>query len=695
MQRRFGFRSFREGQRESIEASLAGRDLLVVMPTGSGKSLCFQLPALLTPGYVLVVSPLIALMKDQVDQLADNGIPAATVHSGLAFEDKREIAARLDRGELELLFVAPERFRLRRFIEYLKRNPPSRLVIDEAHCISQWGHDFRPDYRRLGGVAQALGGLPVSALTATATPEVRDDIREQLGLRNPVEILTGFDRPNLCLSVLPAPTRADKDRLATELVQNTEGTCLVYAASRRSVEALATHFAGQGIEALAYHAGLGDARRSEIQDEFMRGETAVLVATNAFGMGVDKPDIRLVLHFDMPGSLEAYYQEAGRAGRDGEPARCVLLGHAGDYRLQRFFVDNANPSLELIHRLFRTLSAHCADGAFTLELDALGHEFRQDSDGALRTALRFFARRNCIELVGNSILLDPKQMPSSCPVVPDELAAKRRRDENRLARMIDYSRAMRGCRFDRIRAYFLGKPGQPCGSCDLCTGAGQTTRRLTSAELERLRAVLSVVRDLDYRFGPHRIVKILVGSKGSEVRGPGLDRLAGYAALSLENETSIRDLISYLEAFGFVELVPFASNDGSRTGNLIGITAKGRRLLAGEIEPELPDPPQPRNRRGVLQPKPKPTATPVDLTDVPEELCEILQRFRGELATREGKPAYVFFSNATLVEIARRTPSSRAEFLEIPGLGEKRWDTFGPSLLAALSEWKGNRTLGA
>jgi ATP-dependent DNA helicase RecQ len=355
----FGFEDFREGQREVIGAILEGHDTVVVMPTGGGKSLCYQLPALMLEGATVVVSPLIALMKDQVDALHARNLPATFINSSIDFEEQRARINGVRQGLYKMVYVAPERFRSAHFVEALKSAHISLFAIDEAHCISSWGHDFRPDYLRLRASIESIGRPQTIALTATATPYVRADIIEQLALREPRAFVSGFDRPNLSISVVH--TQKEREKIAhvkaLAAADGGTGSGIIYTSTRKSVEQVTGRLKSAGLNVVAYHAGMEDAARVTAQDDFMSGRAQMIVATNAFGMGIDKPDIRFVTHYHLPGSIEAYYQEIGRAGRDGLPSRCVLLFNYADKRTQDYFIEGSYPPPETIARVYESLVA--------------------------------------------------------------------------------------------------------------------------------------------------------------------------------------------------------------------------------------------------------------------------------------------------------------------------------------------------
>ncbi|MEE2641920.1 MAG: ATP-dependent DNA helicase RecQ, partial [Planctomycetota bacterium] len=352
---RFGIRAFRQGQRDVIESLFAGMDALCIMPTGGGKSLCYQFPSVVREGTTLVVSPLIALMKDQVDSLQALGINAACINSAQTAEEQGQTLRELAAGSLDLLYVAPERLRSSRFADAVQQTEIQLLAIDEAHCISQWGHDFRPDYARLGKLRERIGKPQTIALTATATGDVQEDISRQLQLEQPRVFVTGFSRDNLALNVAhPASIQDKNDRLSAFLDAH-QGSGIVYASTRKKCEEISAFLSGQGRKFGFYHGGMMPEDREQVQDEFMSGKLDVIVATNAFGMGIDKPDIRFVVHYNIPGTLEAYYQEAGRAGRDGQPAECLLLFSSGDRFIQEFFIENAYPSRKMVEQVYEYL----------------------------------------------------------------------------------------------------------------------------------------------------------------------------------------------------------------------------------------------------------------------------------------------------------------------------------------------------
>jgi len=371
LRRHFGFEDFRRGQAEVVDAALADRDVLVVMPTGSGKSLCYQLPALMRDDLTLVVSPLVSLMQDQVEALAHIAPgQVALVNAQRGPAENRATLERAAAGELRLLYVAPERFASPGFVELLQRSRIGLFVVDEAHCVSQWGHDFRPDYFRLADAARYLGARSIVAATATATPQVAGDIVQRLRLRDPVRVTTGFDRPNLTLAVVPCRTKAEKHRrIAAALGEPDALPAIVYAGTRAGTDALARDLSGAlGEEVLAYHAGVERESRAEVQRRFMAGEARVVVATNAFGMGVDKADVRTVCHETVPGSVEAFYQEAGRAGRDGAPARCLLFAEQRDKGLHVFFIQRSAVDDAAFGKVAERLRRRAEDGRYDLSL---------------------------------------------------------------------------------------------------------------------------------------------------------------------------------------------------------------------------------------------------------------------------------------------------------------------------------------
>jgi ATP-dependent DNA helicase RecQ len=688
LEKYFSFREFREPQGDVISAILNGEDVVVVMPTGGGKSLCYQLPAILLDGVTIVVSPLIALMKDQMDALLARSVPATLINSTISALEQRERIRQMRNGEFKLVYIAPERFRSRSFVEALGQITIAFFAIDEAHCISQWGHDFRPDYFRLGPILKELGNPPTGAFTATATAEVQGDILVRLGLENPQIFIAGFARPNLKFIVTEIQREADKYDRLREVIR-CHRTGIVYCATRKRVDEVTEYLKSYSIKAVSYHGGYGEGAREEAQNQFTQSRCDVVVATNAFGMGIDRADLRFVLHIEMPGSLEAYYQEAGRAGRDGETAECELLFNYADTRIQEFFIDGNNPSLELIRRVYSLLLRLGDDrGEISLSIHDLAARLDQGTNEmAVHSALTILDRQGVIDRFdipgkrarGTRVVrrdLNPFQLPIDAAA----LREKEKRDRSKLKAMVDYAYG-RECRQKIILRYFGDLEFTHCGTCDRCLNRRQQNVRAPEEnEFLIVRKALSGVARMSHRtkagfqprFGRARIIQTLLGSQAKEVTDYGLNTLTVYGLLRATSSNYLHELFREMEESGLIY-----STGGQYP--LIGLTELGVAVMQNRISFEMAWPAEPKAVRGS---KIVGESAPFD-----HNLFEALRNTRAALAHNEGGvPHYVIFPDETLKAFARLKPGSVEAARKIRGVGEIKAEKYMPAFLQTIAE---------
>jgi RecQ family ATP-dependent DNA helicase len=683
----FGFACFRANQELVCAAAVAGRDLLLVMPTGAGKSLCYQLPAIARGGTALVISPLIALMDDQAAKLTSLGLRVARIHSGLERSVARQACVDYLNGSLQFLFIAPERLRVPGFPEMLAKKRLALIAIDEAHCISQWGHDFRPDYRMLGQYLPGLRGegdaVPVLAMTATATPTVQSDIVSQLAMVKPKLFIHGFRRDNLAIEVveLPVPERAGA--IAKLLANPERRPAIVYATSRKQAERLAEELSGTAwgrrIAAAAYHAGLEAETRERVQKAFQAGELDVVVATIAFGMGIDKANIRTVIHAGLPATLEGYYQEIGRAGRDGAMSRTFLMHSYADQRTHDFFLNRDYPPVEHLNQVFRTLGE---EPRAQEELRAGSQLGEEEFDKALeKLEIHGGARRD----FGGNVTVGGNGWKKTYSVQAQYRAEQ-------FAKVLRYTE-LSECRMSTLVRHFgdVEDAKQACGVCDVCDPAGAVLRqfrRASGSELEIARRIVEELRGVDYKAaGTLQKNLDLVGRISRDEYDGLLGAMMHSSLIEIEEAEFEKD----------GQVLKFRKVRLADAGREIRASSPLELLISDGIVEEFAG-----NGPAPIRPKKKPptqkTATvavggklpvtdePIRLTAEGEQLAGRIREWRAAEAKRLKVPAYVVLHDRTLAALARARPKNPRELLGIDGIGPAKVERFGEEILRLCAE---------
>ena len=631
LNRYFGYDSFRPGQSGIVSAILAGHDVLGVMPTGAGKSICYQIPAAILPGVAIVISPLISLMRDQVDALNDVGLPAAFINTTQTPDEQDLVFAQALSGQIKLLYVAPERLETERFRNFAVRVPISLVAVDEAHCVSQWGQDFRSSYL---GIGEFIAGLPtrptVAAFTATATERVRRDIVSILGLHTPFITVTGFDRPNLYFDVISMPRKDKASWVASYIASHPDESGIVYCATRKETEALAESLnsavaelraAGGadvsdiGTIAVAYHGGMSADAREKAQRDFVTDRVPVVVATNAFGMGIDKSNVRFVIHHNMPESIEAYYQEAGRAGRDGEPSRCTLLWNESDIVTRRRLLDSDYENERL---------------------------------------------------------------------TPEEQEAVRASKRRLLDAMVGYCRTT-DCLHAYMTRYFgetAGAAAKTDGKCvGGCANCEHTFETIDVTDIAR--AISRCVHDVNQHVGSGKIVKVLRGSKAQDLSYLNPESLPSFGMLDEVPEARIRDVLSQMATDGFLTIV-----EGRLP--IVGFGPRAAETVAPEFHYDIK-----KIKRADARARRTPdVSTPAVGSYVPDDgdeaLFQKLRALRLDIARELGKPPYIVFSDKTLRDMVRVKPITDDQFLAVNGVGESKLKQYGERFMAAIREDSGD-----